>query len=556
MFLSHPYTRALMKIVLVNWARIWEGAEHGGGVNVYAQQLALELTRRGHDVMWLSSGVAYVPAPLSAAPGECRVRRHDDWRSVRTFEVINSPVVAPGPCQFRDPLGEVSSPELEREITRFFHLVEPDIVHFHNIEGFSAGCVAAAKTASPTWPGAKVVFSLHNYHTICPQVYLMQGGRRACHDFDNGHACTGCIDAPEPDAEKRMRAAAYASRLPAEPAPETEKEKKPSGVLAGLFVRGRAQPIVGPPLPGYPVENFADTLPQKQGARAAEESTDRVAAPFAPESAEWTPLSNDIPAASDNARAPNDFGRRRRAMVDMLSRCDRAVAVSDFVRRKFQSLGVNPGVLRTLAIGSRMPEMTERCPELRFSPPPFDAASPRPIRAVFMGYNNFYKGLPMLCDSLELLTPEYLGRIHLSVYAKAVEEIEWRLRRLEARLAGLVVQSGYRYDEVPRILSGKDFGLVPSVWWDNGPQTVMEYLSCGLPVVGARLGGVPDLVTHGVNGLLFTGNDRFDLARTLVGIIHDPTQLFTLRANVRAPKAMTAHSAEVEALYADVLSER
>jgi len=545
-----------MRIVLVNWASISDGAANGGGVNIYGQQLALELTSRGHEVVWLCGGVHYVPSANPAeVAAECRVRRHQDHGGVRVFEVINSPVLAPGPCQFRDPLGEVSAPSLEQEVTRFFHLIEPDIVHFQNIEGFSVGCVDAARTPSPTWPGAKVVFSLHNYHTVCPQVYLMRHGRRPCLDFDSGHACTGCVDAADPGVERKSRGSAYSERFTA-PANGNGHGGTQVG-LAQLFGSKRAKPILEYPWPGKPVENYAHTVPER-AQRTAEHYSPRLLA-LDMESPDWQPVTNQIAQSRADPGEPrplNDYGRRRKAMTDMLSRCDRVIAVSEFVRSKFESLGVSPGVLTTLPIGSRMSEIAGAAPELLFTPPPFDTARPRPIRVVFMGYNNYYKGLPMLADTLELLTPEYLARIELFVYAKAVEEIEWRLRRLEGRLAGLTVRSAYLYEDIPAMLSGKDVGLVPSVWWDNGPQTVMEYMACGLPVIGAELGGIPDIVKHGHNGLLFRGNDRFDFARTLVGITNNPNMLLDLRRNVCPPRSIPQHTSQMEALYEQCLAGR
>src|SRR5688572_22529069 len=53
----------LMRVVLVNWAKIWDGASNGGGVNGYCLALALALRDRGHEVISLFGGVTYVPAP-------------------------------------------------------------------------------------------------------------------------------------------------------------------------------------------------------------------------------------------------------------------------------------------------------------------------------------------------------------------------------------------------------------------------------------------------------------------------------------------------------------
>lgn len=546
-----------MKVVLVNWSRVWEGASRGGGVNGYAQGLAEELVKLGHEVSWLCGGWVYAPAGIFGGPGPCTVRRLDDWRGIRVFEVINSPVVAPGVFQFNDPLGELSAPELEAEVTRLFHLLEPDVVHFHNIEGFSAGCVDAARTPSATWPGAKVLFSLHNYHTVCPQVYLMQGGRRACFDYDNGHACVGCVRVEKESAEeRRVRAADYGKpyevdrEKPQASAASADSEK--GGVLGSLGLTwGKTRRLVEIPWPGRAVAGKADVEP----ASAAPEPVIALRQ-IAKDAAEWRALPNEPTPDPRNSKPMNNYGRRRRGMVEMLSRCDRVLAVSRFVEQKFAALGVKPEVLRTCHIGTRMTEVAAESPELLFEPPAFEAERPRLIRLVFMGYHNYFKGLPMLCDAMELVAPRWLSRFHLFVFAKDVEREERRLRRLESRLGALTIRGEYEPSQVPELLGGKDLGLVPSVWWDNGPQTVLEFFACGVPVLAAELGGIPDWVRDGVNGLLFRGNDREHLAARLTEIAKDPRGLFGLRRNVRPPISMPGHAAAIEAIYRECLADR
>jgi len=141
-----------MRIVLVNWAKIWDGATQGGGVNGYGQSLALELVEQGHEVVYLSGGTAFVPGEVaadgSATPGACAVRRQPDWLGVRIFEVVNSPVTAPAGYQFREPAGEIADATLERELEAWARRMAPDVIHFHNIEGSRPGawrrwCAAA-----------------------------------------------------------------------------------------------------------------------------------------------------------------------------------------------------------------------------------------------------------------------------------------------------------------------------------------------------------------------------------------------------------------------------
>lgn len=463
-------------------------------------------------------------------------------------------MLAPSILQFREPDAEVSSPELERVASKFFELWKPDVVHFHNIEGFSSHCVAAAKQA-----GARVLFSLHNYHTICPQVYLMQRHREPCFDSAGGARCEGCIETPDPSEERAKRC------LPKLP---TIKETDKPDAVTQLFsdVRSRffskAPATVKTPIaPGEPVVDersvherepaHSDETRGKAQRILGERNPRRLDTPDAPE---WQPLANAaLPDPSDARESQlNRYGHRRAAMVSMLNKCDRVLAVSEFVRAKYEAMGVDRARLSTLHIGTALGRIASRHAELNFPPPPPPPVGPaRPLRLVFMGINHWYKGLPMLCDALELLTPEYLARIDLAVHSLGGDSILWRFKRLEPRLARLVWGGAYEPQDVPWICGGRDLGLVPSVWWDNAPQTVFEFFACGLPIIGANLGGIPDFVRHGENGLLFRGNDRYDLSRTIVMAIDNPALVAGLRRNVSPPKAIEAHAEELETIYAE-----
>ncbi len=548
-----------MRIVLVNWARIWDGAASGGGVNGYCQALALELVDAGHDVVSLNSGLTYTPSGEGDEPGACTLVRHADWLGVRVFEVVNSPVLAPSIAQYADPAGEVSAPQLERVVGELFDELRADVVHFHNIEGFSVGCVGAARGA-----GSPVVFSLHNYHTICPQVYLMQGHRRACFDARGGHACDGCVEPVDSGEERRRRVRSYRAEHgvvapPPKAEPHDGRVLRQIGRELTRLVSPKPESASGgasePDLPGEVVAGGDDVSrampvdgPDTRGETAAL-LAERARRAFLDKSApEWTPLSNDVTDEPECADEPNAYGRRRSAMVEMLNSCDSVLAVSEFVRKKFVSMGVREDLIRRMPIGTCAVRIARWHPELLFDPPAADGT--RPIRVVYMGHDNYYKGLAMLADALELMTPELLRMIDLSVYAREGHLSEWRFRRLEPRLAGLTYVHGYRPADVPWMLGGKDVGIVPSVWWDNAPQTVFEFFACGVPVLGARLGGIPDFVRDGENGLLFGGNDRFDLARRLGELIRTPGLVERLRSGVRPPKSIEEHAVEMAETYA------
>ncbi len=559
-----------MRIVLVNWARIWDGASFGGGVNQYCQALAIELVRRGHEVVSLFGGTSFVPNP----PG-CVIRRHDDWLGVKVFEVVNSPVMAPSIVQFEDPMGEVSAPELEEQLAKLFKELQPDAIHWNNIEGFSVGCIAAARKVCK----AKHIFSLHNYHTICPQVYLMQGHRKTCYDFDNGHNCATCIEF-KPRAEERDRHMHnYMASQGADPKKVEEARHAWLGAVGtikralwgGFLEVRRAKQAMhgvieapGKPVPldaggiGVPITQACPPAGGDSGDKRGK--TPHLLAELNPwrpppaDSPELQPLNNDVLPEPRSSKPINDYGRRRAAMVEMLSSCDSVLAVSDFVRRKFIAMGVRPDRIHTMPIGSRINRVVKLKPDLTFAPPEFEPPSTpwnkqRPLRVHFMGYNNYYKGLQVVAEALEMMAPEHLRQIDLSIFALDGHRIEWMFRRLEPRLAKLTFKGEYNYHDIPWMLGGKDFTLVPSVWWDNAPQTVFESMACGVPVLGADIGGIPDFVKDGYNGLLFTANSRSSLKQALIRAIENPHMAWGLRANVRPPRPIEEHVIDMERVF-------
>lgn len=76
---------------------------------------------------------------------------------------------------------------------------------------------------------------------------------------------------------------------------------------------------------------------------------------------------------------------------------------------------------------------------------------------------------------------------------------------------------GYRKgEELESIIQGASYVVVPSEWYENNPMTVIEAFSFGVPVIGANIGGIPEIIEDGVTGFLFNSRDTADLASTLI----------------------------------------
>lgn len=59
------------------------------------------------------------------------------------------------------------------------------------------------------------------------------------------------------------------------------------------------------------------------------------------------------------------------------------------------------------------------------------------------------------------------------------------------------------------------FVLVPSEWEENNPLTIIESYSLGKPVIGAEIGGIPEIIEDGKTGYIFRAHDAESLAETI-----------------------------------------
>ena len=71
---------------------------------------------------------------------------------------------------------------------------------------------------------------------------------------------------------------------------------------------------------------------------------------------------------------------------------------------------------------------------------------------------------------------------------------------------------GYkRGKELQDLVAGAYFVIVPSEWYENNPMTIIEAYSVGTPVIGAKIGGIPEIVVEGETGYQFVSGDSRDL---------------------------------------------
>ncbi len=65
--------------------------------------------------------------------------------------------------------------------------------------------------------------------------------------------------------------------------------------------------------------------------------------------------------------------------------------------------------------------------------------------------------------------------------------------------------------ELTELVSNASFIIVPSQWYENNPMTIVEGYSYGKPVIGANIGGIPEIIEDGKTGYLFESGNSDNL---------------------------------------------
>ena len=133
---------------------------------------------------------------------------------------------------------------------------------------------------------------------------------------------------------------------------------------------------------------------------------------------------------------------------------------------------------------------------------------------------NPYKGMQYLIDACKLLanTHHPSPNTHVAILGGHAEEIADKLPFPTHAL-------GYVNDEqrIVAAYNAADVFVLPSLS-ENLPNTIMEAMACGVPCVGFRVGGIPEMIDHQQNGYVANFRDAADLAKGIHYVLDEANQ--------------------------------
>jgi glycosyltransferase involved in cell wall biosynthesis len=198
---------------------------------------------------------------------------------------------------------------------------------------------------------------------------------------------------------------------------------------------------------------------------------------------------------------------------------DQYLAPSDFLRSQFVKAGINPARIQHLPVFIPAEQLrSERAagesPSDRQAGSQADSA-----RDYILYYSRIeaVKGVHTLLQASRL-APE----IRLVMAGRGDEHLIQQLRQQtnpNLTYIGEVLGS-----ELHSLVQGARAVVMPSLWYENQPFTILEAFAAGKPVITSALGGMQELVAHEQRGLLAPPGDADSLAEAMRRIWRDPAQ--------------------------------
>ena len=85
-----------------------------------------------------------------------------------------------------------------------------------------------------------------------------------------------------------------------------------------------------------------------------------------------------------------------------------------------------------------------------------------------------------------------------------------------------VIFEGYKTGEdLKQLYENAAFLVLPSECYENAPMTILEAYACGKPVIGASMGGIPEMIDDEKTGMLFKMGDAEQLAECIENLWKD-----------------------------------
>ncbi len=214
----------------------------------------------------------------------------------------------------------------------------------------------------------------------------------------------------------------------------------------------------------------------------------------------------------------------------VLDSADLLLAPSEFVAEKFKTMGLKKEI-KIIPLGIRSLD--------RLKP-----TGQNNITFGFVGTINKLKNVEMLIEAFSLTDDD----ISLKIYGSGEYEFIEKIKALTKKDRRISYYGEYKTAHLPKIFSELDIAVVPS-FIESYSLVVREAFSAGVPVIASNVGGIPEIVENGVNGLLFNPYNKVELLSLIKKVSKDTGLLHNLRKGIKPVKSINQEASELISEY-------
>lgn len=186
---------------------------------------------------------------------------------------------------------------------------------------------------------------------------------------------------------------------------------------------------------------------------------------------------------------------------------DQFIALTQFAKSRFVEGGVPPEKISVKPNFVKAPDLVGRT---------------LGSGAIFVGRLSVEKGVDTLIEAWRSM-PD----IPLTIVGDGPE----RTRLESIAPSGVSFVGQVNSEKVRELMLGASFAVVPSIWYEGFPMTIVEAFAAGLPVIASRIGSLEEVIEHGENGYLFRPADPADLKETVRMLISSPERVMDMQTS-------------------------
>jgi glycosyltransferase involved in cell wall biosynthesis len=248
-------------------------------------------------------------------------------------------------------------------------------------------------------------------------------------------------------------------------------------------------------------------------------------------------------------RIPGLIAGGRRRFHDFMRKVDHIVAVCQWVREVLERNGVPPEriTLSRQGLSRALSHPLPRTARDRHGP----------LRIAYFGRIDRAKGPDLLAGALKIIpkAPVLLDIFGIRQARGPDQVYDWLAAQAQEDQR-LTLREAVAPDEVVGVMAEYDLVAIPSRWLETGPLVALEAFAAGVPVLGADLGGIAELVRSGIDGFLVPSDDAVAWAAAIARHAENPERVREMRGRIATPRSMEIVVDDMATVYSAVVAQR